>query len=248
MKYSACFSLILCLVWCLAFTSCGFQQRKYTHGHFWENKYEPTVSPPSPVISAMSENNCREASDIHSDVVFITNEASSMPFVSEQVELISENADMKMHGVNDTTIKGNKPARVDLPNQKEEPAGLNDHYKEAKKHARRYFGVSSFLFAVMVALYVSMTQSSSIYEESLYSGVVLAGLLMMLALLVFRNKWKNSYQLMSEEFRSYRKFNEKEKWYKAFENKIFSIDFLIGMALVLTIFAFGMVITPLSGY
>jgi hypothetical protein len=93
-----------------------------------------------------------------------------------------------------------------------------------------------------------MTQSSSIYEESLYSGVVLAGLLMMLALLVFRNKWKNSYQLMSEEFRSYRKFNEKEKWYKAFESKIFSIDFLIGMALVLTIFAFGMVITPLSGY
>jgi cation transport ATPase len=247
MNYTTCFCWVLCLVGCIAISSCGFQQRKYTHGHFWEHKHEPTTSHPTTAISAMTENDRREDIAIHSDILIISDDVSSMPLVSDQVERSPENADLNLNVVKDTTIKGNKPARVDLPNQKEEPAGLNDHYKEAKKHVRRYSGISTFLFAAMVALYVSMTQSSGIYTESLYSGVVVAGLLMMLALLVFRNKWKNPYQRMSEDLRSYRKFNEKEKWYKAFENKLFSINFLIGMAVVFTIFAFFMVITPLYG-
>jgi hypothetical protein len=54
---------------------------------------------------------------------------------------------------------------------------------------------------------------------------------------------------MLENFKSYRKFNENEKWYKAFDNKVFSVDFLIGMGLIFILIASVIIITPLySGY
>jgi len=47
--------------------------------------------------------------------------------------------------------------------------------------------------------------------------------------------------------RSYRKFNENEKWYRAFDNRVFSLDFLIVLSVLMTVFAFFILITPLYG-
>jgi cation transport ATPase len=251
MKNTVYSKLIFVLGWWMMITGCGFQQRKYTHGHYLDRWNEPTASHLSPNIPLMTENEIAGMTAIQNDTLIITDQKSSSPLLSNNDQDASTISDFVLINdmIKDTTIKGNKTERVDLPNQKEEPSVLNEPYKEAKKHVKRFSGISAFLFAVMVALAVSMAQSSGIYEESLYSAMLIVGLLSLATLIFFRSKWKKPYQLMLENFKSYRKFNENEKWYKAFDNKVFSVDFLIGMGLIFILIASVIIITPLySGY
>ena len=235
------------------FTSCGFQSRKYTHGHYgFDSKVH------SRAVEMLSLT-CQEG-NIEKDELsaIVKNDAEGVIGVGEEgdqllvkeanVPVQSTMSDEQYESVGaDTTIKGKNDQRIDLPNQSETPAILEEHFKKSKKYANRYFGVTGLLFAAMVGLQVAFSQSSSIYSSSLYLSMLVAYVLMLFTFLYFRGLWKKPYQSLSDGLRSYRKFNEQEKWYKALDNRVFSLDFLIVLSVLMTVFAFFILITPLYG-
>jgi hypothetical protein len=77
--------------------------------------------------------------------------------------------------------------------------------------------------------------------------MIVAYVLMLFTFLNFRSLWKKPYQSLSDGLRSYRKFNENEKWYRACDNRVFPLHFLIVLSVLMTVFAFFILITPLYG-
>lgn len=239
--------LVLAVIGIFMITSCGFQQRKYTHGHYLDCCKDPTSTVISPSLSAMTEIPCIDFLEGNQVSKPMMDDLSSSVLATDQDSDEKQNRSMGSEIVGDTTIKGSKGNRVDLPNQSETPAILEEHLKKSKKYANRYFGVTGLLFAAMVGLQVAFSQSSSIYSSSLYLSMIVAYVLMLFTFLYFRSLWKKPYQSLSDGLRSYRKFNEQEKWYKAFDNRVFSLHFLIVLSVLMTVFAFFILITPLYG-
>jgi hypothetical protein len=111
--------LALAVIGIFMITSCGFQQRKYTHGHYRDCCKDPTSTVISPSLSAMTEIPCIDFLEGNQVSKPMMDDLSSSVLATDQDSGEKQNRSMESEIVGDTTIKGSKGNRVDLPNQSE---------------------------------------------------------------------------------------------------------------------------------
>jgi hypothetical protein len=223
----------------ITWMGCGFQSRKYTQGHYWESWSKNHDIEPIPHAANVQNVNKEISASTEEYSVLLSDPISSSLGLNEidHNDFSSHEKCIKLE--KDTTIKGEKKEKIHYPNQKEAPKSLSQPIEEAKTHVKHYFWLNTLWAAIFGGLYAALLQSTGDVGSAISPLLFVLGFLMVITFFTFRMKWKVPYQSTSEELKSYRKFNEKEKWYKEFENRIFSIDFLIVMGVVITLFAWA---------
>lgn len=230
--------ILICIVGGL-WTGCGFQSRKYTHGHYLES-FRKNHTEEQTLNTADSQKGNKEISASTEEYsVLLSDPISSSLGLNENDHNDFSSHEKCIKLEKDTTIKGEKKEKIHYPNQKEAPKSLSQPIEEAKTHVKHYFWLNTLWAAIFGGLYAALAQSASEVGSAISPLLFVLGILMIVTFITFRMKWKTPYHDAAEELKSYRKFNEKEKWYKEFENRIFSIDFLIVIGVVITLFAWA---------
>ena len=224
-------------------SSCGFQGRKYTTGHYWDGRNQLDYDTQN---EKQKENGNEELiakknekeSAINQRIVSEERFSSKIDEINSAVEIIEEQKliapplrSQTNHMLSNTCDES--PSTIEIPDEIERetvPLALLNKHKSINRQIIWGIVISSFSFDIFGAVL-----GLGIHEPELIFIPIIALCILPFFLVPHLKKLKLSIEKFKQELESYKSTNAEKKWFKSEKSYLENIDLLHGAMIALSI-------------
>ena len=231
----------------IIYSSCGFQGRKYTTGHYWNGRNEIEYDTQNENENENGNGNGNEElnakknekestmnQSIVSEETFSSkiDEINSAVVIKEEQKLIAPPSRSQTNHLLRNT-HDESPSTIEIPDEIERetvPLALLNKHKTINRQIIWGLVISSFSFDIFGAIL-----GLGIHEPELIFIPIIALCILPFFLIPHLKKLKLSIEKFKQELESYKSTNAEKKWFKKEKSYLENIDLLHGSMIALSI-------------